>query len=365
MGSSGYDISTKRNQVSFCGRAPPGGSIRNRRASSIRQLPKPGRFLPHAAQERCETRGGIFLILILAEGTKEGSPSQSRTRTPPRCFQRRKDKLRGAAWLEQVWSRLDLPGEKKSHLPGSLGLLATSPPHEKRALPWKLRREDAPPTTTPGVDAASHLAAPNTRVTDSDKWEAASGNILRSRRKLLEPGDRQESKAEHLTERGGPRDAEGRARWPGRAWTRQPAAAGGDPGSGKPLEPAQLSPPGTQRRTPGCAEEGAGIGGALTCGALRPGAGQRLQLQPQEQAEGERGEVRHPGGSGSAPSRGGWGRDWGGRGVAPHCRRGRRGARRWAPGAGAAALEAEARRELRREAGRGRDAGRGAVSPES
>ena len=29
--------------------------MRNRRASSIRQLPKPGRFLPHAAQERCET----------------------------------------------------------------------------------------------------------------------------------------------------------------------------------------------------------------------------------------------------------------------------------------------------------------------
>ena len=144
----------------------------------------------------------------------------------------------------------------------------------------KLRGENAPPTTTPGVDAASHLAAPNTRVTDSDKWEAASGNILRSRRKLLEPGYRQQSKAEHLTERGQPRDAGGRALWPGRAWTRQPAAAGGDPGSGKPLEPAQLSPPGTQRRMPGCAGEGAGIGGALTCGALRPGPNHISVLSP-------------------------------------------------------------------------------------
>lgn len=67
---------------------------------------------------------------------------------------------------------------------------------------------------------------------------------------------------------------------------------------------------------------------------------------------------------GSAPSRGGPGGDWGGRGTAPHCRR-RRGLcapwapgwLRWAPGAGAAALEAEAPRELRSEAGRGRDEG--------
>ena len=78
-------------------------------------------------------------------GRKEGSPSQSRTRTPPRCFQRRKDKLRGAAWLEQVWSRLDLPGVKKSHLPGSLGLLATSPPREKRALPGSRGERTLPP----------------------------------------------------------------------------------------------------------------------------------------------------------------------------------------------------------------------------
>jgi len=195
-------------------------------------------------------------------------------------------------------------------------------------------------------------------VTDSDKWEAASGNILRSRRKLLEPGYRQQSKAEHLTERGQPRDAGGRALWPGRAWTRQPAAAGGDPGSGKPLEPAQLSPPGTQRRMPGCAGEGAGIGGALTCGALRPGAGQRRQLQPQEQAEGERGEVRHPCGSGSAPSRRGRGRDWGGRGAAPHRRRGRR---RCAPlGSGSRRRCARSRGAARTEAGGWAGAGRGA-----
>lgn len=195
-------------------------------------------------------------------------------------------------------------------------------------------------------------------MTDSDKWEAASGNILRGRRKLLEPGGRQESKAVHLTERGRPRDAGSRARWPGRAWTRQPAAAGGDPGSGNPLEPAQLSPPGTQRRTPGRAGEGAGVGGALTCGALRPGAGQRRQLQPQEQAEGERGEVRHPCGSGSAPSRGGRGRDWGGRGAAPHRRRGRR---RCAPlGSGSRRRCARSRGAARTEAGGWAGAGRGA-----
>lgn len=46
--------------------------------------------------------------------------------------------------------------------------------------------------------------------------------------------------------------------------------------------------PGTER----------GPAGALTCGALRAGAGQRRQLQPQEQAEGERGEAPHPGGGG-------------------------------------------------------------------
>lgn len=46
------------------------------------------------------------------------------------------DELRGAACLEQVWSFQYLPGEK-SHRPGSLGLLTTSPLREKRALPEK------------------------------------------------------------------------------------------------------------------------------------------------------------------------------------------------------------------------------------
>lgn len=94
------------------------------------------------------------------------------------------DKLRCAACLEQVWSFQYLPGEQTSHRPGSLGLLTTSPLHEKRALPEKLPGWKR---STPGVAAASHLAAPNTQVTDSDKWEAASRNIRNNRGKLLQP----------------------------------------------------------------------------------------------------------------------------------------------------------------------------------
>lgn len=233
--------------------------------------------------------------------------SQSLTQTPPRCLQRRKDNFRGAACLEQVWSRLYLPGGKKSHRPGSLGLLATGPPHEKRALPSELPGRGR---STPGIDAASRLAAPNTQVTDSDKWEAASGNIRHSRGKLLEPGGRQESTAGHSAESGGPGDAGGRARWPGRASTRRPGEIRA-PTSGPQSAPRARTTFSSRDPAAG-AGEAAGAGGALTCGALRPGAGQRRQLQPQEQAEGECGEARHPGGGGgggSAPSRRGRGRD--------------------------------------------------------
>lgn len=68
----------------------------------------------------------------------------------------------------------------------SFGLLETRAPREKRALPTKkLRRRFA--CSTPGVGAAfsSRLAAPkNTRVTDSDKWEAAGGDARQYRSKL-------------------------------------------------------------------------------------------------------------------------------------------------------------------------------------
>lgn len=135
-------------------------------------------------------------------------------------------------------------------------------------------------------------------MTDSDKWEAASGNIRNNRGKLLQPGGRRESIAENFGERGLSRDARGRARWPGRAWTQLQASGGRDPGSGHPGPRARTTfssdGPAAGARAP---QKGAGSrAGALTCSALRPSAGQQRQLKPQEQGEGERGKARHPGG---------------------------------------------------------------------
>lgn len=155
---------------------------------------------------------------------------------------------------------------------------------------------------------------------------------------------------------------------------------GRDSGSGhrdpSPREPAQLSPPRVPWRVPGRPGEEWGDERSHSPAALcapAPGSGGSCRRRSRLRASAARLAIRAAAGD-SAPFRGGRGRgrDWDGRGAARHRRRGRGlcapgapGWLLWAPGAGAAALEAEARRELRREAGRGRDVLGGGRCPPS
>lgn len=109
-------------------------------------------------------------------------------------------------------------------------------------------------------------------------------------------GKRQESKAT--------RGQGGTWSGTGHAWTQQlrpEVGTGLPPGPGIPWprDPTFSSQGWGERRGPGSPA------GALTCGALRSGAGQRRPLQPQEQepeqAEGEPAKAPHPGGKRLSP----------------------------------------------------------------
>lgn len=211
-------------------------------------------------------------------------------------------------------------------------------------------------------------------MTGSDKWEAASGKIRNNRGKLLPPGGwwGRGWKVRRLGDQGAP---SARLGTPGSSsCVRSLGRDSGHPAAASPGHRAQLSPPRLRGRERGPWNPRAHSPAALC--ARAPGSGGRCSPRRRSRSRQRASAPRLPirAASGSTPSRGRRGRDSGGRGAAPHRRRGCRqcaplGSRGWlssvcgsqrrcAPSPGAPRTEAGG------WAGAGRG-GRGAVSPES